>query len=123
MNKIIQQILLSTVIIITLDIGFMNLNKHLYSSTVINVQRVVMVPKYIGFVVAYICTVAILYWFILRQRRPIWEAMLLGVAVNGIYEGVNYSIFKNWSVEMAVIDTLWGGALLGTTTAIIYQLL
>jgi len=123
MNKIIQQILLSAVIIVTLDIGFMNLNKHLYSSTVIDVQRVVMVPRYTGFVAAYIFTVAILYWFILRQRRPIWEAILLGVAVNGIYEGVNYSIFKKWSIDMAVIDTLWGGALLGTTTAIIYQLL
>ena len=122
MYKNVKKILVAAVVLIALDFGFMNLNKNLYTSTVVNIQRVVVVPKYAGFVGAYVFILAALYCFILRQNRPSWEAALLGLAINGIYESTNYGIFKKWSIEMALIDTLWGGVLFGLTTACVYQL-
>ena len=94
----------------------------MYENTVINIQRVIVVPKYVGFIMAYVLIIGALYWFILRNRRPIWEAIILGIAINGIYESTNYTVFKKWSLEMLIIDTLWGGALFGITTAAVYQL-
>jgi hypothetical protein len=50
MYKNVKKILVAAVVLIALDLGFMNLNKNLYTSTVVNIQRVVVVPKYAGFV-------------------------------------------------------------------------
>ena len=122
MYKIIKKILIATVIFIALDLAFMSINKKLFTSTIINIQRVMVMPKYIAFIPVYILLISALYWFILRQRRPIWEAILLGIVINGVYEGTNYSIFKKWSLKMVITDTLWGGALFGLTTAAVYQL-
>jgi uncharacterized membrane protein len=123
MEMWIKKIAVAGCILIALDLGFINLNKKMYEYTVINVQRVVMVPKYAGIFVAYFFILVILYWFILRQRRPIWEAALLGMAVNGIYESTNYTMFKKWPLDLAIIDTLWGGVLYGLTTAAVYHFL
>ena len=122
MSKTIKKIIVASIILIALDLGFMYLNKKMYENTVINIQRVIVVPKYVGFIMAYVLIIGALYWFILRNRRPIWEAIILGIAINGIYESTNYTVFKKWSLEMLIIDTLWGGALFGITTAAVYQL-
>ena len=122
MYKAIKKILVATIIFIALDTAFMHFNKTLYETTIINIQRVMIMPKYMAFIPVYILLIAVLYWFILRQRRPIWEAILLGLAINGVYEGTNYGVFKKWSLQMVIIDTLWGGALFGLTTAAVYQL-
>ncbi len=39
------------------------------------------------------------------------EAMLLGVAVYGVYDATNYATLKNYDPEFAIVDTLWGGIL------------
>jgi uncharacterized membrane protein len=40
------------------------------------------------------------------------------VLINGVYETTNYAFFKNWSPLLVLLDTLWGGILLATTTII-----
>ena len=86
MYKNIKKILVAAIIFIALDTAFMHFNKTLYETTIINIQRVMVMPKYMAFIPVYVLLIAVLYWFILRQRRPIWEAILLGLAINGVYE-------------------------------------
>jgi uncharacterized membrane protein len=49
------------------------------------------------------------------------EAVILGVVIYGVYESTSYALFKKWNLNLAIMDTLWGGALFGITTALVYQ--
>jgi uncharacterized membrane protein len=39
------------------------------------------------------------------------EAFLLGFLTYGIYDFTNLATLKNWRLEIALIDTIWGGLL------------
>jgi len=119
----IWKIVYAAVIFIILDLGFMHLNRELYTRAIINVQRVMVTMRYSSIFVVYLLLIGVLYWFILRTRRPVWEAVILGLVINGVYEFTNYSLLKKWDLLFACIDTLWGGVLFGLTTYGVYSLL
>ena len=64
----------------------------------------------------YIFLVGGLNYFILREKRPILDAFLLGVMVYGVFETTSYVMFDNWTVPIILMDTLWGGILFASTT-------
>jgi len=40
------------------------------------------------------------------------EAFLLGLSTYAIYDFTNYAILKNYSLQFALMDTVWGGILM-----------
>lgn len=64
----------------------------------------------------YIFLVGGLNYFILREKRPILDAFLLGVMVYGVFETTSYVMFDNWTIPIILMDTLWGGILFASTT-------
>jgi uncharacterized membrane protein len=121
--EIIKTLLISGCILIVLDATFLFINKDAFEIQIASVQRVSIQPKYIGFIICYFFLIIGLYWFILRTHRPIWEAILFGFIINGVYETTNYSILKKWKLQTVLTDILWGGALMGLTTNFTYMML
>ena len=72
--------------------------------------------------ITYIFLIYGLNYFIIRNHRSIKDAALFGLIVYAVYEFTNLSLFKNWSVLTAIIDTIWGAVLFGLTTAIVYKI-
>lgn len=64
-----------------------------------------------GAIGSYLMLVFALYYFILRERRGVKDAFVLGFVIYMIYELTNKAIFADWTWEMVVIDGLWGGIL------------
>ena len=75
----------------------------------------------ISFIMCYIFITFGLYYFIIKDRRPIYEAFLLGLVIYAIYELTNKAIISNWNWLTVFIDSLWGGILFAIVTAIIYK--
>jgi len=50
------------------------------------------------------------------------DAGLLGFGVYAVYETTSYAVLKDWNATIALIDTLWGGALFYLVTSSIYWL-
>jgi uncharacterized membrane protein len=121
MNRI-KRVVFSAILLLVLDFIYLSANKAAFETQVINIQRVIMQIKPWSAVVCYLFLIFVLNYFILEKRRPSWEAVLLGLAIYGVYESTNYALFKKWSLRLAIMDTLWGGALFGLTAAIIYML-
>jgi len=67
-------------------------------------------------IIAYIFIISLLYIFIIKEKKSIKDAFLLGLCTYGIYEFTNKSIIKNWTFETAILDTLWGGVLFALST-------
>lgn len=54
---------------------------------------------------------AVLYFAILKSKTAYESAIkgaLLGASIYSIYDLTNLATFKGWTVEMTVIDVLWG---------------
>jgi uncharacterized membrane protein len=64
-----------------------------------------------------------LNYFIIKNNRSILEAFLFGLVIYGVYDSTNYAMLKKWNPYLAMMDTLWGGVLFATTTAVTYNVL
>jgi len=122
MRKFIKEIIISAILLVTLDAAFLYINQTMFENQIVNIQRVVMKIKPEGVVATYAILIAAINYFILYRSRPIEEAFLLGATINGVFEATNYSVFNKWPALSAVLDTIWGGVLFSTTTYITYAL-
>ena len=114
-------ILISAIILLILDATFIYANANMFQIQVASVQRVALQVRPLGVALCYVFLIFGLYYFILRQHRSVLEAVLFGKVVYGVFETTSYAILKKWELKTVVLDTLWGGALMGMTTALTYQ--
>ena len=120
MTMQVKRILISSFVFIILDAIFIYTNKTAFENEVIDIQRVVMQVKPSGAIVTYIFLLFALNYFIIHKYKGPIEAFLLGLVIYGVYEGTNYTIFKKWPLNLAILDTIWGGSLFAITTYLTY---
>jgi len=78
--------------------------------------------KYGGFIATYLFMSSILYYFGIVKRFTPSEMFLLGISIYGVYELTNYATLVDWTMQMVVLDTLWGGILFMTTLHVLQLL-
>lgn len=121
--NIIKELVVPATIMLILDFIFIRANKKIFEDQVISVQRTALQMKPLGAIACYIFLLIGLYYFIIRRRRSIGEAFLLGLIIYGVYETTTYTLLKNWNIRTVLIDSLWGGVLFGLTTFLTYQIM
>jgi len=118
-----KDLVFASIVLLLLDSIFITINKKSYSNQILNVQRVIMTINPIGAILSYAFIIGGLYFFILRNHRPVWEAFILGLVIYGVYDATNYALLIKWNPYLSIMDTLWGGVLMATTTYITYSVL
>ena len=124
MNKLFiwKSILLPGIILLIIDMVYLNTISKIFHKQIFAVQHSPMTMNLYGAILAYILLIlGISYFIIIPKKSPI-EAMILGLVIYGVYEGTNYGILKNWKMSTVIIDTLWGSVLFGLTTYLTYIL-
>lgn len=51
--------------------------------------------------------------YLLSRCRTQTEAIMTGLTVYAVYDFTLFTLFKDYTLGVAVLDTLWGGALFG----------
>ena len=120
MYDVLKKIGLITVVLMVLDAVFISSNMKMFRRQIESVQHTDLSLNIYGAIPCYLIMIFGLYYFIIRERRSIVDAVLLGFLVFGVYDTTNYATFKNWNIMTVIIDTLWGGFLFGFTTYIVY---
>jgi len=115
-----KELVITLVTLLALDACYFTATKEMMAIQIASVQRVAVQPRILGAIVCYLLLTIGLWYFILRDRRSVWEAMLLGMVIYGVFDSTTYTIFKKWKWQVALIDTLWGGALFAITTLVVY---
>lgn len=118
----VKTILLAALIMLILDALYLNAIGNAYSQQVAKIQRTVMNVKIDGAAICYLFLIFGLYYFILKDKKSVFDAFLLGIVIYGVYDATTYAIFKKWSPSLAALDTLWGGVLFALTTMLVYSL-
>lgn len=114
--------LLSAIVMISLDFVYLNVMKGYFMNQVKMVQGTPLKLNYLGAAICYIFLITGLNYFIIKPRKSVTDAFLFGLVVYGVYETTNYALFSNWSLISVIIDTLWGGLLFASTTYVVEKL-
>ena len=94
----------------------------MFNKQIIAVQGSPIVFNVYAAILCYISLIFGIYYFIIREKKSILDAFLLGVVIYAVYETTTLSLLKNWTYKTAIIDTIWGGTLFALTTFIVYSL-
>jgi uncharacterized membrane protein len=117
-----KSIIIIATIMLILDFSYLYLFRDFMLPLLKNIQKADVKINIMSALACYIILVSGLYYFIIRKNASPKDAFLLGVLINGVYETTNYAFFKDWSPLLVILDTLWGGILLGTTTFLYYKI-
>ncbi len=115
-------LLITTFIVLTLDMIYLKLSSNHFNSLVKSIQGSGLTLELLPAILAYITIVFSLYYFIIRENKNITDAMLLGWSTYFIFDFTNKAIFDKWSWETVLLDGVWGGILYGLTTYLVYKL-
>ena len=118
----LKRLVISSVMLLLLDYIYLSYNRHEMEMQIVNIQRVVMQLKMVPTILCYLLLIGGLNYFILNRHRPIHEAVLLGLLIYGVYDTTGLAIYKKYKWNIALQDALWGGALFGLTTSVVYAL-
>lgn len=112
-------LLVSAIVFVSLDAVYLNLMKDYFNKQVQDIQGTKIQFNLLAALICYIFLIYGLNYFIIRPRRSVSDAFLLGLVIYGVYETTNWAIFTKWSPLSVIIDTLWGGILFASTTTIV----
>ena len=119
----LKEIFVTAVVYLTIDIFYINSKTDYFNRYFTKVQGKPLVFRKSAAFFSYLILVAGLYFFVVKDRKNIIYAFLLGLFVYGVYDLTNYATLANWTLEFVVKDTLWGGILFALSTFIIYEII
>jgi uncharacterized membrane protein len=114
--------LLSAIVMLSLDFVYLSVMKGYFMNQVKNVQGSALKLNYFGAALCYVFLIAGLNYFIIKPRKSVSDAFLLGLVIYGVYETTNYALLSNWSIITVIIDTLWGGLLFASTAYVVEKM-
>lgn len=115
-----SSIWLFPLIMFLLDAVYLTTTGSYYNAIVKSIQGSAIEARYLSAFFCYVFLSLGLYYFILRHKRPPFDAFVLGLVIYGVFETTNHTIFKKWTLGAVAIDTLWGGILFYLTTRFVY---
>lgn len=111
------------ILLILIDMVYIySLGMSVFNKQIKDVQGTEIKIDIVAALLTYVLIATALYYFILKDKRPIHEAFLLGLCIYGVYELTSKSLLDKWSWNTVAIDTLWGGILLSLTTYLLYKI-
>ena len=122
-KKDIITIIVSAVVLVGVDFFYLSSTSKFFNNIVKNIQGKEIQFKMLGAVICYVFLVLGLNYFVLLDRKlgkkeKIFKAFMLGLIIYGVFESTNLAIFKNWTLNALLLDTLWGSILFSITTYI-----
>ena len=109
-------LLISAIIFVSLDFDYLSSIKNYFLNQIKKVQGSPVSVNFLAIIICYIFLIIGINYFIIKPKRSVQDAFLLGLVIYGVYETTNWALLKNWSVITVIIDTLWGGTLFALTT-------
>jgi uncharacterized membrane protein len=110
-----KELLTLLVIVLAIDMLWLILIMKTYMQQIKDVQKEDPQINFISAYVTYVLIVIALYYLAIKDtdnvRDRVTKAFIFGLTAYGIYDFTNGALFKNWNMQLAIADTVWGGVL------------
>ncbi len=113
-----KNILLIFVILILIDLIWLNLIKDKYAEQILKIQNQEMTINYLSALIVYALLAIGLYNVTKNEvdtLSKVKTGALIGLVTYGVYDFTNGAIFKDWDFKLGIMDTIWGSILCGST--------
>lgn len=97
-------------LLICIDLPWLFLIGETAQKLILRIQGSELTLRYAPALVVYLA----LAYLVTKTETPI-EAFKVGVSVYAVYDFTNLAMFKNYTLQFALMDSLWGGVLMATT--------
>ena len=114
--------LVSAIVFVFIDSIYLNLISNYFSNQIKAVQGSPIKLNFLATLLCYIFLIFGINYFIIKPKRSIQDAFLLGLIIYGVFETTNMALFSKWSWFTVFIDTLWGGILFAITSYLFYKI-
>lgn len=115
-------LLISAITLVSIDYLYLFMIKGYFENQIKKVQGTPLKTNLLPIAFCYIFLIFGINYFIIKPKRSVQDAFLLGLVIYGVYETTNWALFTNWSPITVIIDTLWGGILFALTTFVTTQI-
>jgi len=112
--------LIIIIALLLLDAVYLMIMKDTFKKQIELIQKSPLELNMYAGAVCYIALAIGLYYFIIKDKKPVRDAFLLGLVIYTVYETTTMALFKDWQLKNAVIDSIWGGVLFATITQLLY---
>lgn len=117
-----KELVISALVMLGLDTAYISVIKNDYLNQIQDIQKTVPNVNMVGVLLSYALMIFGINYFIIQKNASILDAFFFGIVIYGIYDATAYALFSKWSVNLAIIDTIWGGILMMTTAYLTYKL-
>lgn len=118
----VYKYILLALILALIDFTYLKtISKH-FNTLIKRIQGSTIELDIVASILCYLFLIFGLWYFVLRDKKPIMDAVILGLVVYGVYETTSKAIIKKWDWKTVILDTLWGGILFGLTTYVVRYL-
>lgn len=107
------------------DFFYLSSMSSFFNNLLIKIQGSPITLDLFSTFLVYIALVFQVYYFVLKNKdnykstqQIIIDSFLIGLTTYAVYEYTNKAIFKKWTYEATIYDTLWGGILFSLTSFI-----
>lgn len=128
--KLLTHILLTMIIFIIMDIIWFSVSISLiYQPKFAEIQNnnFDMIDKIHGGLFAWFLLALGIHIFVLKIsiniKNAILYGLLYGLIIYGVYNGTNYTTFKNYNLDIFIPDLLWGCFVCSLVSAISFYIL
>jgi uncharacterized membrane protein len=118
----IKDIMVYALLLVVVDYSYLSIITKPFGKMIQTIQGKEMTLKLIPAIVVYISLVGAWYTFIYNDiashttYENVIRAGLLGFFIYSVYDFTNMALIDNYSLKLALIDSLWGGVLFSLTT-------
>jgi uncharacterized membrane protein len=114
--------LITGALLLIFDFMYLSLIKGYFTKQIVIVQGSDVQPNLIAIAICYLFLIFGINYFIIKPRRSVLDAFLLGLVIYSVYETTNKALITKWSWITVFTDSLWGGILFALTTWSIYKI-
>ena len=121
---IITDIVTYSIILVLVDAVFLKVISNEYGKMIQKIQGSKMEVNMGAAIVVYVALVGVWYVFIHPEikkkglKEALCKAFILGLCTYAIYDFTNMALLKDYRLDLAVIDSVWGGLLFSVSTYI-----
>jgi uncharacterized membrane protein len=122
-GKTVFEFIVTFIVFLSLDSIYLTSMKSYFDNQIKTIQGQVIQMNVLAALLCYISLTFGVYYFVIRQKKSLTDAFLLGLMVYTVYEFTNWALFMNWKPITVIIDSLWGATLFTLTTVIVNYIL
>ena len=119
-----MQLLVLFFTLIAMDIVWLTFRRSYHESLFASIQKSPLTVRIVPAILVYGLVASALYYFVFMVGRASTSmeaaklGALLGGSMYGLYDVTNYATLRGYTLEMTVVDTLWGMITCGGAAAV-----